>query len=143
MALRRRFCSECGTPVAQATPSAEYKQVPILFADVVHSMDIAAALGAERLREIMGELVQLGWVCNVITAQSTPLATALQPGLGASLWKITIRAALRLWKSEGTRRLADGVERRDDAALQPRRPPFRSGGRRQIGCGGGCTIGDR
>ena len=28
----------------------------VLFADVVHSMDIAAALGAERLREIMGEL---------------------------------------------------------------------------------------
>jgi adenylate cyclase len=26
--------------------------------DVVHSMDIAAALGAERLREIMAELVK-------------------------------------------------------------------------------------
>ena len=30
----------------------------VLFADVVHSMDIAAAVGAERLREIMTELVQ-------------------------------------------------------------------------------------
>ena len=29
----------------------------VLFADVVQSMDIAAALGAERLREIMAELV--------------------------------------------------------------------------------------
>ena len=29
----------------------------MLFADVVHSMDIAAAVGAERLREIMAELV--------------------------------------------------------------------------------------
>jgi hypothetical protein len=58
MAAAAKFCSECGTPVAQATPSAEYKQVTILFADVVHSMDIAAALGAERLREIMGELVR-------------------------------------------------------------------------------------
>ena len=28
----------------------------ILFADVVHSMDIAATVGAERLREIMAEL---------------------------------------------------------------------------------------
>ena len=28
----------------------------MLFADVVHSMDIAAAVGAERLREIMGEV---------------------------------------------------------------------------------------
>ena len=30
----------------------------VLFADVVHSMDIAAEVGAERLREIMGELVE-------------------------------------------------------------------------------------
>ena len=30
--------------------------VTVLFADVVHSMDIAAALGAERLREIMTAL---------------------------------------------------------------------------------------
>jgi len=29
----------------------------VLFADVVHSMDIAAAVGPERLREIMAELV--------------------------------------------------------------------------------------
>jgi class 3 adenylate cyclase len=35
---------------------AEYKQVTVLFADVVHSMDIAAAVGAERLREIMTDL---------------------------------------------------------------------------------------
>jgi class 3 adenylate cyclase len=32
--------------------------VTVLFADVVHSMDIAAAVGAERLREIMSELVE-------------------------------------------------------------------------------------
>ena len=29
----------------------------VLFADVVHSMDIASAVGAEWLREIMAELV--------------------------------------------------------------------------------------
>jgi class 3 adenylate cyclase len=52
-----KFCSECGTPVARAVRSAEYKQVTVLFADVVHSMDIARLLGAERLREIMAELV--------------------------------------------------------------------------------------
>ena len=51
-----KFCSECGTPITQATQSAEYKQVTVLFADVVHSMDIAAAVGAERLREIMADL---------------------------------------------------------------------------------------
>ena len=52
-----KFCSECGTALAPATRSAEYKQVTVLFADVVRSMDIAAAVGAERLREIMAELV--------------------------------------------------------------------------------------
>jgi class 3 adenylate cyclase len=51
-----KFCGECGTPLAQATQSAEYQQVTVLFADVVHSMDIAAAVGPERLREIMVEL---------------------------------------------------------------------------------------
>jgi class 3 adenylate cyclase len=52
-----KFCNECGAAVATATTPAEYKQVTVLFADVVHSMDIAAAVGAERLREIMAELV--------------------------------------------------------------------------------------
>jgi len=53
-----KFCSECGSALTQAARSAEYKQVTVLFADVVHSMDIAAAVGAERLREIMTELVE-------------------------------------------------------------------------------------
>ena len=53
-----RFCNKCGTPITHAAASAEYKQVTVLFADVVHSMDIAAAVGAERLREIMAELVE-------------------------------------------------------------------------------------
>ena len=53
-----KFCNECGTPVTQATQPAEYKQVTVLFADVVRSMDIAAALDMERLREIVTELVE-------------------------------------------------------------------------------------
>src|SRR5271154_3753438 len=52
-----RFCHGCGAPVRDGDSRAEYKQVTVLFADVVHSMDIAAAVGAERLREIMTELV--------------------------------------------------------------------------------------
>ena len=44
--------------LTQATQPAEYKQVTVLFADVVHSMDIAAAVDMERLREIMTELVE-------------------------------------------------------------------------------------
>ena len=52
-----RFCDGCGAPVTEHDTHAEYKQVTVLFADVVRSMDIAAAVGAERLREIMTELV--------------------------------------------------------------------------------------
>jgi adenylate cyclase len=52
-----RFCHRCGAPVAEPELHAEYKQVTTLFADVVHSMDIAAAVGAERLREIIARLV--------------------------------------------------------------------------------------
>ncbi|HWX98627.1 MAG TPA: zinc-ribbon domain-containing protein, partial [Mycobacterium sp.] len=52
-----KFCTECGAAVAIATTLAEFKQVTVLFADVVRSMDIAATVGAERLREIMAELV--------------------------------------------------------------------------------------
>src|ERR1700743_3286079 len=52
-----KFCDECGSATASNAAPAEYKQVTVLFADVVHSMDIAAAVGAERLREIMTALV--------------------------------------------------------------------------------------
>ena len=52
-----RFCDACGASIAPSGQPAEYKQVTVLFADVVHSMDIAAAVGAERLREIMAQLV--------------------------------------------------------------------------------------
>ena len=51
-----KFCLECAAPVLAAATPAKYKQVTVLFADVVHSMDIAAAVGAERLREIMADL---------------------------------------------------------------------------------------
>ena len=52
-----RFCHGCGSPVQDDDIHAEFKQVTVLFADVVHAMDIASAVGAERLREIMAELV--------------------------------------------------------------------------------------
>src|SRR3954447_5096318 len=52
------FCNKCGAPVKPAATAAEYRQVTVLFADVVRSMDIAAALDIERLREIMTELVE-------------------------------------------------------------------------------------
>ncbi|MGO8768427.1 MAG: ATP-binding protein [Mycobacterium sp.] len=54
-----RFCDGCGSPVQDGNTRAEYKQVTVLFADVVHSMYIASAVGAERLREIMAEVVNI------------------------------------------------------------------------------------
>ena len=61
-----RFCDACGTalssvaslapPLSPAAHHAEFKQVTVLFADVVRSMDLAGALGTERLREVMSEL---------------------------------------------------------------------------------------
>src|SRR4051794_35999811 len=51
-----RFCDACGAPIA-SPPPAEYKQVTVMFADVVRSMDIAASVGPERLREIMADLL--------------------------------------------------------------------------------------
>jgi class 3 adenylate cyclase len=53
---KAKFCSECGAGVSAGTKPAENKQVTVLFADVVHSMDIAAAVGPERLREVMADL---------------------------------------------------------------------------------------
>ena len=57
-----RFCHGCGAPVQDGASRAEYKQVTVLFADLVHSMDIASAVGAERLREIIAESTT-GWCC--------------------------------------------------------------------------------
>jgi class 3 adenylate cyclase len=53
-----RFCGACGTRLTKAAQAAEYKHVTVLFADVERSMDIAAALDIERLREVMTELVE-------------------------------------------------------------------------------------
>ncbi|MDT5014671.1 MAG: hypothetical protein QOD39_831, partial [Mycobacterium sp.] len=50
-----RFCDACGAQIE--APAAEYKQVTVLFADVVRSMDLASTLDAERLRDIMADLI--------------------------------------------------------------------------------------
>jgi class 3 adenylate cyclase len=55
---KAKFCGECGAPTPTSGEAAKYKQVTVLFADVVRSMDIAANLDLERLRDIMTELVE-------------------------------------------------------------------------------------
>jgi len=53
-----KFCDECGAATVASVETPKYKQVTVLFADVVRSMDIAASVDIERLREIMTGLVE-------------------------------------------------------------------------------------
>ena len=120
-----KFCSECGTPVTQATRSAEYKQVTVLFADVVHSMDIAAAVGAERLREIMTDLVNRAAV--VVQRYGGTVGKFTGDGIMAvfgapvALEDHAVRACLAaLGIQEEAKRLAVDVQDRDGVELQLR-----------------------
>ena len=120
-----KFCSDCGTPVTSATRSAEYKQVTVLFADVVHSMDIAAAVGAERLREIMTELVNRAAV--VVQRYGGTVGSFTGDGIMAvfgaptALEDHAFRACLAaLGIQEDAKRLASDVQDRDDIELQLR-----------------------
>ena len=52
-----RFCDGCGSRVVRAHEHAEYRHLTVLFADVVDSMGLAAAVDAQRQREIVTELL--------------------------------------------------------------------------------------
>jgi class 3 adenylate cyclase len=120
-----RFCDGCGASVTEQDTHAEYKQVTVLFADVVHSMDIAAALGAERLREIMTELVNrcaavvqhFGGTVDKFTGDGIMAVF----GAPAALEDHAIRACLAaLGIQEETSRLAAAVKDRDRIGLRLR-----------------------
>src|SRR6185369_13606980 len=117
-----KFCNECGAAVATATTPAEYKQVTVLFADVVHSMDIAAAVGAERLREIMTELVERS--AAVVQRYGGTLSQFTGDGIMAvfgapiTLEDHAVRACLAaLGVQEEAKRLAAEVHDRDGIDL--------------------------
>ena len=76
-----RFCDGCGAPVTVHDSHAEFKQVTVLFADVVHSMDIAAAVGAERWREIMAELADR---CAAVVQR---YGSTVASGLATESWR--------------------------------------------------------
>ena len=118
-----RFCNKCGTPITHAAASAEYKQVTVLFADVVHSMDIAAAVGAERLREIMTDLVNRAAV--VVQRYGGTVGSFTGDGVMAvfgapvALEDHAFRACLAaLGVQEEAKRLAVDVQERDGVGLQ-------------------------
>ena len=51
--MQARFCDACGSPISSSGIAGERKQITVLFADVVGSMKLAAALNIERWREII------------------------------------------------------------------------------------------
>jgi class 3 adenylate cyclase len=120
-----RYCHGCGSPVNDGDTRAEYKQVTVLFADVVHSTDIAAAVGAERLREIMADLVnrcgavvqRYGGTVDKFTGDGIMAVF----GAPVALEDHAIRACLAaLGVHEEARRLAVDVRERDGVGLQLR-----------------------
>jgi class 3 adenylate cyclase len=120
-----KFCNECGAPVTQVSRSAEYKQVTVLFADVVHSMDLAAAVGAERLREIMAELADR--CANVVQRYGGTVDKFTGDGIMAvfgapvALEDHAVRACLAaLAIQREAQVVAEGVKRRDGIDLQLR-----------------------
>ena len=120
-----KFCSECGAPVSAGQKPAEFKQVTVLFADVVRSMDIAAAVGAERLREIMAELVGPG--AAVVRRYGGTVEKFTGDGLMAlfgapvALEDHAVRGCLAaLAIQEETNRLAGEVAHRDGISLRLR-----------------------
>jgi class 3 adenylate cyclase len=97
----------------------------VVFADVVHSMDIAATVGAERLREIMTELVthaaavvqRYGGTVDKFTGDGLMAVF----GAPAALEDHALRACLAaLGIQEEVTGLAAEVERRDGINLRLR-----------------------
>ena len=97
----------------------------MLFADVVHSMDITAAVGAERLREIMSELLDRSTA--VVKRYGGTLSQFTGDGIMAvfgapiTLEDHAVRACLAaLGIQEEAKRLATGVQDRDGIDLRLR-----------------------
>ncbi|WP_428341841.1 AAA family ATPase [Mycobacterium sp.] len=120
-----RFCDACGAPTAASGDAAEYKQVTALFADVVRSMDIAAAVDIERLREIMTELVERSAAvvqrCGGGSVEYTGDGLMALFGAPVALEDHAFRACLAaLAIQKEADRLAAEVQRRDGVALRLR-----------------------
>jgi class 3 adenylate cyclase len=146
-----RFCHSCGSPVRDGDTRPEYKQVTVLFADVVHSMGIARAVGAERLREIMAELA--GRCAAVVERYGGTVDKFTGDGIMAvfgapvALEDHATRACLAaLGVQEEAKRLTVDVQERDGVDLRLR-VGLNSGEviAGEIGCGpfGYTTVGEQ
>ena len=123
-ARERQVLSTSAVPPPLFPNTAEYKQVTVLFADVVRSMDIAAAVDMERLREIMTELVERS--AAVVqryggTVEYNGDGVMALFGAPVALEDHAFRACLAaLAIQEEANRLAAEVQRRDGVALRLR-----------------------
>lgn len=120
-----KFCDNCGVPTAALSDSAAYKQVTVLFADVVRSMDIAAALDMERLREVMTELIERSAAVarrySGGTVEYTGDGLMVLFGAPVALEDHAFRGCLAaLAIQEEANRLAGEVARRDGVTLRLR-----------------------
>src|SRR5882757_10058351 len=113
-----QFCHSCGSRLDSADTHPEYKQVTVLFADVVHSMDIAATVGPERLREIMTELVNraavvvqhIGGTVGSFTGDGVMAVFGAPVALEDHAFRACLAA---LGIQEEAKRLASDVQERD------------------------------
>ncbi len=122
---KARFCDVCGSPVCPRPATGEHKQVTVLFADVVGSMKLAAALDAERLQEIMNEMFNRA--AAVVQRYHGTVDKFTGDGLMAlfgapvALEDHALRACISALAIQSvTSELAAGVLRRDGVALQMR-----------------------
>ena len=119
-----KFCHQCGARITLSPERAEYKQVTVLFADAVRSMDIAAALDMERLREIMTELVERSAAVGRRyggTVEYTGDGVMAIFGAPVALEDHAFRACMAaLAIQQETSGLAAEVDRHDGVALQVR-----------------------
>src|SRR6478752_9026942 len=119
-----RFCDGCGSAVT-ASELAEYKQVTVMVADVVRSMDIANAVGAERLREIMTQLVEratlmvqrYGGTVNQFTGDGIMAVFGAPTALEDHAFRACLAA---LGVQDEIRSLTSEVKTRDGVSLQLR-----------------------
>jgi adenylate cyclase len=123
--VKARFCDVCGSPVSPFSVTSEHKQVTVLFADVVGSMKLAAALDAERLQEIMNELFNRA--AAVVQRYQGTVDKFTGDGLMAlfgapvALEDHALRACISALEIQSvTNKLATEVLRRDGVALQIR-----------------------
>ena len=120
-----KFCHECGTRSAVPVNTVEYKQVTVLFADVVRSMDIAAVVDIERLRQIMTDLLERS--AEMVrryggTVESTGDGVMAIFGAPVALEDHAFRACLAALaiQEDEAEQLAAEIQRRDGVPLRLR-----------------------